>query len=70
MYQWRYNMGREITQLEANSMPCEYFPGNCKAPYCPRWKDLTKTYFMVVDGGLRKAELIELIDQNPMGYCK
>ena len=70
MYQWRYNSGREMTQWEANNMPCEYFDGNCKSPYCPRWHDLTRAYFIKEDdGGLGKAEFVEIMDRTPMGWC-
>lgn len=69
MYRWPYEDGKEMTQLEANSMPCEHFEGNCKAPYCSRWKSLSRTYFIKGEDGLTKAELIELLDQDNLGWC-
>ena len=72
MYQWRWNQGPEKTQWDANSMPCEKHPqeGNCCGPYCASWRDVTKAYFIKEDGGLGKAEFIELLDAEHMGYCK
>lgn len=71
MYHWRWNQGREMTQWTANNMPCNYHEGMCNAPYCPRWRDVSKAYFIKTDEGkLGKAEFVELMGAENMGYCQ
>ena len=76
MYKWQWNQGPEKTQWQANSMPCKLSPlegdekNNCCAPYCDCWYDVTKAYFIKEDGGLGKAEFLELLDAEKLGYCR
>ena len=70
MYNWQYNDGKEMSQWQANGLPCAWFNGNCCAPFCIHWYSLTKTYFIVVDGEVGKAEFIKLLDEEPLGFCK